>query len=59
MVFPGADYFPDYYVPYIGGIFGNTTTIDDQGVTVYMDNASNQNARSVLNYDGLKFKSYY
>ena len=53
MVLPGADYFPDYYVPYIGGIFGNTTTIDDQGITVYMDNASNQNARSVLNHDGL------
>lgn len=53
MVFQGAEYFPDCYVPYTGGIYGNTTTIDDSGVTVYMDNASNQNARSVLNHDGL------
>ena len=58
MVFPGADYFPDYYVPYIGSINSANTTINGNGVTINIDGGGSTNINTegltIYNDDGSK-----
>lgn len=51
MVFQGAEYFPDSYVPYIGAINSNTTTINGDGVNVTHSDGTKTNLNSTaLNF---------
>ena len=49
MVFPGTEYYPDFYVPYAGAINSTNTTINDNGVTINIDGGGSTN----INTEGL------
>ena len=53
MLFEGDQYFPNKYVPNGDTIHSNYTTINTDGVTVYMENGSSSAGRANLNFDGL------
>ena len=53
MLFEGDSYYPDRYVPNGDTIHSNYTTINTDGVTVYMENGSSSAGRANLNFDGL------
>ena len=49
MVFQGAEYYPDVYVPYIGAINSADTTVNANGVTISIDGGGSTN----INTEGL------